>query len=142
MRGEYSTRQRALILEFIKESSSHLSVGDIVSGLALKGHAIGRATVYRTLERLCATGEIKKFIIDEKGAACYQRSDAECNSHFHLKCLVCGRLIHLDCDFLSKMESHILNEHGFTVSSGKTVIYGVCSHCSRKDVANASYEAY
>ena len=130
MRGEYSTRQRSLILDFINESSSHLTVSDIVSGLKLKGHRVSTATVYRALERLCASGEIKKFIIDEKGAACYQRSESECNSHFHLKCLGCGRLIHLDCEFLSSMEGHILKEHGFTVSSGKTVIYGFCSDCS------------
>lgn len=137
MRGEYSTRQKSLILDFIKESSSHLTVADIVSGLKLKGYSIGTATVYRALERLCATGEIKKFVIDERGAACYQLSDAECNSHFHLKCLGCGRLIHLDCEFLSKMESHILDDHGFTVSSGKTVIYGYCSECTEKSVTKA-----
>jgi Fe2+ or Zn2+ uptake regulation protein len=31
------------------------------------------------------------------------------------------------------MEKHILDEHGFTVSSGKTVIYGLCKSCSDKE---------
>ena len=131
MRGEYATRQRALILSFIKESSSHLTVYDIVEGLKLQGVNVGKATVYRALERLCEDGTVRKFVIDEKSGACYQYArDAECANHFHLKCIRCGKLIHLSCSFMSEMESHILKEHNFMVSSGKTVIYGVCSHCS------------
>ena len=131
MRGEYSTRQRALILEFMKESGSHHTVSDIVEGLKSQGVNIGIATVYRALDRLTATGEVKKFVIDEKSGACYQyASTLECNRHFHLKCIRCGKLIHLSCEFLSEMEKHILQDHGFVVSAGKTVIYGVCNACS------------
>ena len=130
MRGEYATRQRALILSFIKESSSHLTVYDIVEGLKLQGVNVGKATVYRALERLCEDGTVRKFVIDEKSGACYQYArDAECANHFHLKCIRCGKLIHLSCSFMSEMESHILKEHNFMVSSGKTVIYGVCEKC-------------
>ena len=130
MREEYSTKQRSLILEFIKESGSHITVSDIVDGLKAQGHCVGVATVYRALDRLVSTGEIRKFVIDEKSGACYQYAhDTECNRHFHLKCIKCGRLIHLSCDFLSQMEGHILKDHGFTVSPGKTVIYGICSDC-------------
>ena len=134
MRGEYSTKQRALILNFIKESSSHLTVYDIVEGLKLQGVNVGKATVYRALERLCEDGTVRKFVIDEKSGACYQYArDAECANHFHLKCIKCGKLIHLSCSFMSEMESHILKEHNFKVSSGKTVIYGVCNHCSSSE---------
>ncbi len=131
MRGEYTTRQRALILNFIKESSSHLTVYDIIEGLKLQGVSVGKATVYRTLEKLCESGLVRKFVIDEKSGACYQYArDAECANHFHLKCVKCGKLIHLSCSFMSEMEKHILAEHNFKVSSGKTVIYGMCNECS------------
>jgi len=134
MRGEYNTRQRTLILEFMKESGAHHTASDIVKGLKSQGVQIGVATVYRALDRLVATGEVRRFVIDEKSGACYQyASDTECNGHFHLKCIKCGRLIHLSCEFLSKMESHILNDHGFTVSAGKTVIYGTCHSCSTRE---------
>ena len=141
MRGEYSTRQKALILNYINENSAHLTVADIVSGLELQGIHIGKATVYRTLERLCESGDARKFIIDERSGACYQYADSGCERHFHLKCIRCGELIHLSCDFLAEMEEHIFHDHGFKVSSGKTVIYGVCSHCSdANDVENCQCE--
>lgn len=131
MRGEYSTRQKALILSFMKESGAHMTVSDIVSGLSIQGISIGKATVYRTLERLCDSGEVRKFVIDEKSGACYQyASGNDCTRHFHLKCIRCGALIHLSCDFLAGMEQHIKKEHGFTVRSGRTVIYGICQSCS------------
>ena len=132
MKAEYNTKQRALIVDFLKENSAHVSAKDILSHLAEQGVNIGIATVYRTLDRLCEQGVVKKFVIDERRGACYQYAQgAECDEHFHLKCVSCGALIHMDCGFLREMEEHILADHGFTVSSGKTVIYGVCAKCNK-----------
>lgn len=132
MKSEYKTRQRVAILDFLKENSgAHLTASDISNHLTEQNIHIGIATIYRTLDKLCKEGVLRKFVIDERSGACYQYAEnAECIEHFHLKCMKCGALIHMSCDFLKKMEEHILGEHGFTVSSGKTVIYGVCSECN------------
>lgn len=133
MKAEYSTRARVLILDFLKENTAHVTASDIISYLQAKGVKIGVATVYRTLEKFVCDGIVRKMVIDERSGACYQYiQSSECSSHFHLKCLSCGALIHLSCDFLKNMEEHILNDHGFTVSSGKTVIYGTCASCKDK----------
>lgn len=143
MKAEYNTRQRALILEFLKENSAHVSARDIASHLQEQGVKVGIATIYRSLDRLCEQGVVRKFVIDERSGACFQyASGAECNEHFHLKCISCGRLIHMDCDFLSQMEEHILKEHGFVVSSGKTVIYGKCSDCASGEGEDESDESH
>lgn len=131
MKAEYNTRQRALILNFLKENSAHVSARDIINHLKEQGLSVGTATIYRTLDRLTEQGVIKKFVIDERSGACYQFvHGAECNEHFHLKCIKCGALIHMDCEFIAEIEEHFFKEHGFTVSSGKTVIYGECARCS------------
>jgi Fur family ferric uptake transcriptional regulator len=131
MKAEYNTRQRALILDFLKENSAHVSVRDIIEHLKEQGIKVGTATVYRTLDKLCALGVVRKFVVDERSGACYQYTHgAECDEHFHLKCVSCGALIHMDCNFLAEMEKHIFEDHGFTVSSGKTVIYGLCANCN------------
>ncbi|MBO5212582.1 MAG: transcriptional repressor [Clostridia bacterium] len=133
MKAEYTTRQRNQILDFLKEAGSHVTAGDIITHLKEQGAKVSTATVYRTLDRLCASGFVKKFVIDERSGACYQYAEnAECDAHFHLKCIKCGLLIHLSCEFLNEMNAHILDDHGFTVSSGKTVIYGTCAQCSGK----------
>ena len=120
MKAEYNTRQRAIILDFLKENSAHVSARDIVAHLKEQG-------------------VVRKFIIDERSGACYQYAEgAECNEHFHLKCVSCGALIHVDCGFVAEMEKHFLCDHGFTVSSGRTVIYGVCSSCSKIDAPSGT----
>ena len=130
MKNEYSTKQRELILKFLSESSTHLTATDIARGLRAQGEHIGNATIYRTLEKFVGDGIVRKMIIDERSGACYQYiSEHACSNHFHLKCIKCGRLIHLSCEFLSQLENHIFEHHQFVVSSGKTVIYGLCSSC-------------
>lgn len=133
MRNEYTTRQRIAILDFLRENSNrHIKASDVVTHMLENGIKIGTATVYRTLEKFEDEGLVRKFIVDEHTGACYQfaGTPASCHSHFHLKCTECGKLIHLSCEFLENMEKHIYEEHGFTVSSAKTVIYGVCAECS------------
>ena len=130
MRGEYSTKQRSAILDFLKENNAHVTAADIAFHLKELGVSVSTATVYRTLEKLVGEGVVRKMFVDQGHSACYQYIDnGTCSEHFHLKCIKCGRLIHLSCDFLQEMESHIFDDHGFTVSSGRTVIYGVCHAC-------------
>ena len=138
MKNEYTTKQRTAILNFLKENSDrHIKASDVVAYMRENGIKIGTATVYRSLEKFEDEGLVRKFIVDEHTGACYQfaGTPAACHSHFHLKCTECGKLIHLSCEFLENMEKHIYDEHGFTVSSAKTVIYGVCAECSHTEIA-------
>lgn len=131
MRGEYSTKQRDAILSFLRENNAHVSASDIVFHLKEEGYKVSTATVYRTLEKFEKEGLVKKMLVGDGAGACYQFADGEsCHEHFHLKCIKCGKLIHLSCEFMHEMEEHIFNDHGFTVSSGRTVIYGICSSCN------------
>lgn len=131
MRGEYSTKQRDAILAFLRDNNAHVTAADITFHLRQEGLGVSTATVYRTLDKFEKEGIVKKMVIGEGYGACYQLVDGEgCHEHFHLKCIKCGRLIHLSCEFMHEMEAHIFEDHGFTVSSGRTVIYGVCSGCN------------
>ena len=68
-----------------------------------------------------------------KGAAVYRLADdRRCDGHVHLRCLRCGALEHLDCGFIRRMEAHIEKEHGFTLDSGRTVLYGLCGRCGKE----------
>lgn len=130
---EYATKPRALILEIISKSPHHVSAKEIIAQLKKHGEVASSATVYRTLSLLEKQGVVKKMTPDG-GAACYQyMSERACLEHFHLKCVECGALIHLSCEFLHSLENHIFEKHAFSISSGKTVIYGKCAKCSGID---------
>ena len=128
----YNTRQRELILDYIKKNAKkHLTADDIAD--ALKAEQVGKTTVYRYLEKLCEQNLVRKFILSEGKSACYQYNDEQqCHDHFHMKCLKCGKLFHLECDHLKDIAAHISKMHDFTIDSSRTVFYGICGECAKK----------
>ncbi len=129
---EYKTKQKEILLECLTENRNvHLTANEISQRLRDKGHSLGMSTVYRQLDKLVANGLVRKYIIDENSPACYQYVDtsSECCEHFHLKCNVCGKLIHTDCSLMKKIAEHMKESHGFIVDSTKTLLYGICRDC-------------
>ena len=51
---------------------------------------------------------------------------------FRLKCLGCGKLFHVECDYLDQVQAHIYAHHQFTIDNTKTVLYGLCAGCAAK----------
>ena len=131
--SNYNTKHKELLLSFLRENSDeHITVQEISVFMSNAGTPMGTATIYRQLDRLVEQGCVKKYILDGRSGACYQymESDTDCNEHYHLKCVLCGKLIHLDCEVLNDINSHILQHHGFVVDSSKTVFYGQCEECT------------
>lgn len=130
----YETKQSRLVDSFLKENTEkHFSAEDVYFALVSKGEKIGRTTVYRQLDKLVETGKVRKFIVGENDACCYQYNDEHCHNHYHLKCSGCGRLIHTECDFLDKLSKHIFDDHQFAIDGSKTVLYGTCKSCAKEN---------
>ena len=133
--GGYKTRQRELIHGFLlAQGDRHLSVDEVVDYLRAQGSPVGKSTVYRYLDRLVEQGTVRKYFLEEGMGACYQYAgeDGHCRQHFHLKCIGCGRLIHVECDYLNELAEHVLDHHHFTIDPTKTVLYGMCEACMQK----------
>lgn len=135
-RNSYNTKQRDEIVEFF---GRHRGTCFTAKELIRSGEiTVGEATVYRTLSRLTNQGILKRYTDGENGAA-YQLNESEkCDSHFHLKCERCMKIIHMDCNFMAEMKQHIESSHDFSVDIGKTVIYGICGECAAKDKKDIS----
>ncbi len=127
----YKTRQRAATENILKENSNiHMTVDDIVLKLNENGENVGRTTVYRTLEKLVNEGKVRKYTAENESACFQYLSDTgHCHEHFHLKCTGCGELLHLDCRQVAELANHISCEHGFSLDTGRTVLYGRCAKC-------------
>ncbi len=95
--------------------------------------AVGRTTVYRVLNSLVKDGDVQRFPADGRGADGFQfRMRSYCSGHVHLKCIKCGSVGHLDCDFMNELYEHVLDGHHFSIDNEKTVLYGVCEECMDK----------
>lgn len=132
----YQTAQSRRILTLLQENKErHLTAEEVYLLLKEKGETVGQTTVYRHLEKLCAEGVVRKFAGADGGGACFQLAEngTVCKAHYHLKCTACGALFHAECDFLDELSNHIRADHGFLIDGGRTVLYGLCADCVKKE---------
>lgn len=132
MKEGYSTKQGALILDYLQNHISPFTADALAD--ALQPQKVGKATVYRHLERLTDTGVVRRFSPAEGSSACYQYvgDHTDCDRHYHMVCRRCGRLFHLDCDQLRELSDHIREHHGFLLDCERTILYGICADCAAK----------
>ncbi len=131
---EYSTRAKTTILDIFKNNpNSQLSAAQVYEMLSKDGSVINLATVYRNLDRMCEEKVIIKFkAIDNSGFLYKYAQTTEglhCFEHLHLQCKKCGKMIHLDCDFMKEISGHLLKHHDFMVACEGSVIMGLCKDC-------------
>ena len=133
-RSKYRTKQREILLDYLETVPGvHITAGDVYEYFKSKGAAIGQSTIYRQLESLVDEGIINKYIIDANSPACFEYVGSDSHEDaevcFHCKCEKCGKLIHLQCEELEEMQSHLNSEHGFRLDPLRTVFYGLCEKC-------------
>ncbi len=133
-RNKYNTKQRERILEYLEEVRGvHITAADVCDHFRGQGMAIGQSTVYRQLERLVDEGIISKYSIDSNSPACFEYTGADEKDAgsvcFHCKCEKCGRVIHLQCEEIEELQTHMMNEHRFLLDPVRTVYYGLCERC-------------
>ena len=129
----YNTKQKQIILAFLKNNSSEqFSCESLSDMLKETGTPVGKTTVYRYLEKLTESGQVRKITGGNSKSALYQyiAEEMNCHSHMHLKCLRCGDFIHLGCDFMHSVSEHLSEHHHFKVDNSRTVLYGICGKCS------------
>lgn len=130
MARAYNTAGKSKLIDFLKSNPDmQLSVDEIC--IALNGNLSKRSSVYRNLGDLCEKGIVGKFHADS-GYVYQYVGDRDCSHHFHLKCTRCERIVHLECDMGDELAAHLMSHHGFTVDSGKSILYGVCNACAEK----------
>ena len=129
----YLTRQKLAVTQFFEQNrDKHLTADEVIIGLS-KTAAISKSTVYRAIDTLEKEGRLRKFNIDSKSGSCYQLSEScSQNTHFHLKCGVCGVLYHVECKRLTELEEHMAVNHSFEIDYSKTVFYGTCGNCAKQ----------
>lgn len=130
----YKTKQRSVILQCLMDNCDRaFTIDELVDELKSSGEVVGRTTVYRYIDRLVQSGQVRKFLFDSTKSAAYQyiNHHNDCLKHMHLKCIKCGKFVHLGCDYMNDVCAHIRNDHGFIVDNSKTTILGVCADCAK-----------
>lgn len=123
----YNTKNKNIILDFFKNNSNNIYTASELIDILTE---IPKATIYRKLEALVISKEIRKSYNDKLNCYEYQYSN-NCSSHLHLKCDICGKTIHLKCEEANYLINHIKNSHGFEIDLSNSILYGICKECKK-----------
>lgn len=132
----YTTKHRQMIDEYLKNNKDKtIHVSDIYEYLIKNEIKINLTTVYRYIDKLAAEKKLIKYASDKGDKASYQyvEESPSCNDHLHMQCMKCGKLIHLDCEFMKEFNAHIKAHHDFNIEYNKSILYGLCTECANKD---------
>lgn len=128
-KSEYKTKQRAALIEYLSlNKERQLSISEVVDSLS---DSIGKSTVYRLISQLEKDGIVRRFVSSNGRTCTYQfiGNAHECDHHLHLKCIDCGRVIHLDEKTSDQLLLQILKQNNFIIDESKTVFFGKCISC-------------
>jgi len=123
------TEQRLAIAQVLHLEGRHFSAEEIEQALAIRGVAVGTATIYRTLEVLVRSGLVVERDFGE-GFKRYEAARGE-PQHEHLLCTSCGRVVEFRDERLERMTMLLADAQGFARQSHQLVIFGVCAECQR-----------
>ena len=122
-----NTIQRTLVLETVNKLKCHATADEIYDSIVKEHPNISRGTVYRNLNYLSETGEIRRLEIPG-GADCF---DHLCHKHYHARCIQCGHVFDVDMEYLPNLEKNIKDAHGFEIISHNIIFKGICPECKK-----------
>jgi Fur family ferric uptake transcriptional regulator len=120
-----STQQRQAISRTITEADRPLSATEILQAASRLSPGLGLATVYRNVNRMVESGEIRPVSLPGAGQR-YERAGKGHHHHFH--CARCDRVFEVpDCPG----DVGALAPRGFKARRHEIILYGLCPSCAR-----------
>lgn len=125
--GANRSAKRDYILRIFLQQQGHISADELFAAVRREHPEIGRATVYRTLQRMVDAGVAHKMDFGD-GRARYDASPGR-PRHFHLVCTKCRSSSEfLSPDIEARLEE-IAAARGFTQAHGAVQVNGLCERC-------------
>lgn len=138
MSNGYNTKSKNTIIEILRTNKdTAICAESILEAFNNKCQKINITTIYRNLDKLEKEKIIHKFPASDSHKALYQitRHDLNNEDHLHLQCSQCGKIIHLDCEYMKNFIQHIKDYHEFDLTCDKSILFGLCQECKSKNIS-------
>jgi len=124
----YNTPMRTELITFFEKNRDRaMTLPEICDELIPDGRA--KSTVYRLVSKLVDSGCVRRLTDAHTSNVTYQfMGDTGCSEHLHLKCVGCGRLIHLDSEISHALGAKIKATRGFVLDES-SLLFGKCKDC-------------
>lgn len=120
------TSQRRVIVDVVFGTQQHFTAEQLLAWSRVRDRTISRATVYRTLPLLTASGLVRELDFGQE-ARFFDPNYADHPDHSHLVCQDCGRIVEFESDLLDQLEREVGQRLGFAVTGRKLQLAGACS---------------
>lgn len=124
-----ATEQRRVIVEELRRSRRHPTANEIYESVRTKLPRISLGTVYRNLEILSESGEIRKLEM----AGSRRRFDGTMENHFHVKCVKCDRVSDAELPLVRDILDSLKELEGYEIVLSHLEFSGVCPECRKKE---------
>lgn len=118
------TPERFAILAKAFELKAHFGVNELLAAMDESGYHVSRATVYNTVEILCACGILRRHLLESRHAS-YELAHG---NHIHLVCSRCGAIEEVSDPSVEETLLG-LGFSGFKTEYFSATVHGLCSSC-------------
>jgi len=123
------SKQREEILNFIKESHTHLTAEEIYLALKAMKSTASKGTVYRNLSMFVEEGVLIRIPV-ENGPDKY---DYIHHLHHHAVCKKCGKVYDFKYEInMKELEKNILSQTDIEDVSEYIIVQGICKDCKKE----------
>ena len=120
------TKQRQVILEELRMMRSHPTADELYERVREKMPRISLGTVYRNLEKLAASGIIRRL----ENTGSQMRFDGDLHGHQHIRCISCGLIVDIDAaSEPTNCDHEQIAGSGFTLVERRVEYAGICPAC-------------
>ncbi len=121
----FSSR-RQLIIETLHACTNHPTAEELYEIVRKTMPSISLGTVYRNLNLLVDTGDIRRFEAPGQGKARY---DAKKEEHTHLVCTECETVYDVELQSVTGFDAEVEKATGFVTAEHDIVLKGTCRSC-------------
>ena len=133
------TAQRRAIIDTVFATDQHFTAEQLLEWARQRDSSVSRATVYRTLPLLTASGLVGEMDFG-KDRKFYDPNYASRPFHNHIVCLDCAQIVEFDSDKLAELEEEIRQRLGFKVQSRRLYIGATCEEFRRSGTCTRRQE--
>lgn len=120
---------RKAVVEALARHDCAVTALELDEELRSRSAAVGRASVYRTLDQLEELGLVQRLEVS-RGVASYELISPSGHHHHHAICRSCGRMEAFEDPDLEQAIARVSDQVDFNVSEHDVVLRGLCERCT------------
>jgi len=125
--GYKITHARQTVLEALERGGGHMTSAQVLDAVATLDPAIGRASVFRTLDMLSRLSLIRPTFVESSGTPVFVLLPN--GHHHHVVCTGCGAVIEFDDCGLDALATQLEASTGIHIIGHLLEFYGLCANC-------------